>query len=312
MNDHHRIFLVRHGETEFNRAGRYQGQSDSPLTSKGIRQARRNGRALASLINGSADWRLVTSPLGRTLQTARLIGAEIGFDPSRIEVDERIQEIGFGWWEGLDRQTIEAREVGALDARRRDPWTFAMDGGETMAAVARRAEAWLEELDGNVIAVSHGVTGRIIRGLYLSLSRAQTLQLDQPQDIVFELCGRKISRHSPTGGPWPRRLKAGPIRVNPEQVTPARRPARLAGRCNHRCRADRHSRRISPTGRSSGAAPSLHGSHRSHPFCRACNQLRGLPCGVDTTPYGNGPCTSSQRVSPAIPKPNLMARGGAG
>ena len=195
MNDHHRIFLVRHGETEFNRAGRYQGQSDSPLTAKGIRQARRNGRALASLINGSADWRLVTSPLGRTLQTARLIGAEIGFDPSRIEVDERIQEIGFGWWEGLDRQTIEAREVGALDARRRDPWTFTMDGGETMAAVARRAEAWLEEQDGNVIAVSHGVTGRIIRGLYLSLSRAQTLQLDQPQDIVFELCGRKISRH---------------------------------------------------------------------------------------------------------------------
>ena len=195
MNDNHRILLIRHGETEFNRAGRYQGQSDSCLTSLGIRQARRNGQVVASLVGSGEEWRFVSSPLGRTLQTARLIGAEIGLDASRIELDERIQEIGFGRWEGLDRASIEARDAGALEARRRDPWNFAMEGGETMAAVARRAEAWLEGLEGNVIAVSHGTTGRILRGLYLGLSREQTLQLDQPQDIVFELGGGRIVRH---------------------------------------------------------------------------------------------------------------------
>ena len=64
-----------------------------------------------------------------------------------------------------------------------------------MADVARRVAGWLQELEGNVIAVSHGTTGRIIRGQYLGLTREQTLQLDQPQDIVFELCGSKIIRH---------------------------------------------------------------------------------------------------------------------
>ena len=195
MNDDLQMFLIRHGETEYNRVGRYQGQSDSSLTSLGIRQARRNGQVLASLVDRSKTWRIVASPLGRTVHTAQLISNEFGFDSSHIELDERIQEIGFGWWEGLDRQSIEAREPGAWDRRLSDHWNYAMEGGESMADVARRVAIWLRELEGNVIAVSHGTTGRIIRGQYLGLTREQTLQLDQPQDIVFELCGRKIIRH---------------------------------------------------------------------------------------------------------------------
>lgn len=195
MNSNPRVFLIRHGETEFNRVGRYQGQSDSSLTSLGIRQARRNGKVLASLVDRSQAWRIVASPLGRTLHTAHLITTEIGFDTSQIELDDRIQEIGFGCWEGLDRQSIEAREPGAWERRCSDHWNFAMEGGESMADVARRVAAWLQELEGNVIAVSHGTTGRIIRGQYLGLTREQTLQLDQPQDIVFELCGSEIIRH---------------------------------------------------------------------------------------------------------------------
>ena len=195
MSDKFHMFLIRHGETEYNRVGRYQGQCDSSLTSLGIRQARRNGQVLASLVDRSQPWRIVASPLGRTLHTAQLISTEIGFDASHIEFDERIQEIGFGWWEGLDRQSIEAREPGAWDRRLNDHWNYAMEGGESMADVARRVANWLRELEGNVIAVSHGTTGRIIRGQYLGLTREQTLQLDQPQDVAFELCGREIIRH---------------------------------------------------------------------------------------------------------------------
>lgn len=195
MNSNPRVFLIRHGETEFNRVGRYQGQSDSSLTSLGIRQARRNGKMLASLVDRSQAWRIVASPLGRTLHTAQLVSTEIGFDASQIELDERIQEIGFGWWEGLDRQSIEAREPGAWERRCSDHWNYAVQGGESMADVALRVATWLQELEGNVIAVSHGTTGRIIRGLYLGLTREQTLQLDQPQDIVFELCGNEVIRY---------------------------------------------------------------------------------------------------------------------
>ena len=195
MNRAHRLFLVRHGETEFNRVGRYQGQSDSPLTPRGVAQARRNGRTLSTLIGRRESWRVVASPLGRTMQTARLICHELGLDSGRIEPEERIQEIGFGVWEGLDRAAIDALDRDAWSRRLSDPWNHVMPGGESRAAVARRIAAWLEELEGNVIAVSHGTAGRILRGLYLGLAPEEVLAQDQPQDVVFELTEGQIIRH---------------------------------------------------------------------------------------------------------------------
>ena len=191
----HRLFLVRHGETEFNRIRRYQGQSNSPLTPKGVAQARRNGKTLAALIGRGESWRVVASPLGRTMQTARLICHELGLDSGQIEPEERIQEIGFGVWEGLDRAAIDALDRDAWSRRQSDPWHHVMPGGESKAAVARRIAAWLEELEGNVIAVSHGTAGRILRGLYLGLAPEEVLALDQPQDVVFELVEGQVFRH---------------------------------------------------------------------------------------------------------------------
>ncbi len=195
INRPHRLFLVRHGETEFNRIRRYQGQSDSPLTPRGVAQAKRNGKMLAAQIGRSESWRVVVSPLGRTMETARLICHELGLDAGRIEPEERIQEIGFGVWEGLDRAAINALDRDAWSRYRSDPWNYVMPDGESGTAVARRIATWLEELEGNVIAVSHGTAGRILRGLYLGLAREEIMAQDQPQDVVFELVKGQILRH---------------------------------------------------------------------------------------------------------------------
>ena len=70
-----------------------------------------------------------------------------------------------------------------------------MPGGESRAAVARRTAAWLEELEGSVIAVSHGTAGSLLRGLYLGLAPEEVMAQDQPQDVVFELVDGQILRH---------------------------------------------------------------------------------------------------------------------
>ena len=73
------IYLLRHGQTEFNAQGRLQGHVDSNLTEKGVNQARAMGRALSRLIDDPTEWRIAVSPLGRAQATAGLV-ADVGVE----------------------------------------------------------------------------------------------------------------------------------------------------------------------------------------------------------------------------------------
>src|SRR5712692_8153285 len=101
------IFLVRHGETEWNRARRYQGWSDSPLTERGIAQAKAIGHRLRALPE-AASAEIVASPIGRARRTAEIIAECLG-RTAPLRFDERLREISIGAWDGLDRREIRAR-----------------------------------------------------------------------------------------------------------------------------------------------------------------------------------------------------------
>ena len=188
------ICLVRHGQTEFNASGRIQGAKDSALTPLGVEQGRRLGRLLGSL--APPDARIIASPLGRTQHTARLIREEARL-AADIASDARLAEISLGDWDGMLKDDI--REIAPdYDAgERRWDWFFTAPKGESYATLTGRLGAWLEEaraLPGTTIAVSHGVAGRILRGLFLGLPREDALMLDIPQDACFRMHGGKIER----------------------------------------------------------------------------------------------------------------------
>lgn len=188
------IFLVRHGETEYNRQNRFNGRSDSPLTDIGIDEARRNGRILREQDEDTHDLRVVSSPLGRAVHTAELIGEEIGLPPTGIEVDSRLTEISFGVWEGLTIDEIQSRYPGEWDNRHRNMWTYAMPDGESYEMVARRVGAWLEDAQGRLLVVTHGAVDRVLRGLYAGLPENEICHLDEPQNVLFKLEGGAITR----------------------------------------------------------------------------------------------------------------------
>src|SRR5579864_3425707 len=98
------IFLVRHGETEWNRARRYQGWSDSPLTARGVAQAAAIGRGLAT-IPEAVGAAIVASPLGRARRTAEIIAECLQYK-APIRFDDRLREISLGSWDGLDRRQV--------------------------------------------------------------------------------------------------------------------------------------------------------------------------------------------------------------
>ncbi len=188
------LYLLRHGETEFNIEGRLQGQQDSPLTARGRAQARAHGALLKTLIAEPETWRVVASPLGRTMDTARLACAELGLPEAAIETDPRLKEIAFGDWEGLTWAEAEARHPDLWAARERDRWGFVVPGGESYEMVALRARAFLDEPRGNTIVVSHGATGRVLRGLYARLAPPEIKTLEQPQDALHRLTQGTIAR----------------------------------------------------------------------------------------------------------------------
>lgn len=191
-----KIFLVRHGETMWNRELRLQGHKDAPLTRAGVAQALRVGRALRDRVDGRADPHIVVSPLGRCRQTAALICEELGYDYRDCRFDDAIKEISWGVWEGLTRDEIEDRYPGEWGRRRARQWDYAPSGGESYAMLSRRAGAWLAALPagGTVIAIAHGGVGRAIRGVYAGLAADETMTLEQPQDAFFLLAAGGIAR----------------------------------------------------------------------------------------------------------------------
>lgn len=188
------IYLVRHGQTAFNAEGRLQGGMDSPLTALGIQQGQRLGRALAGVV--PKDSRIIASPLGRAQHTARLIREAGGFT-AEIETEARIAELQLGEWDGKLKLDIEHSSPDFDEGRRRWSWYFDAPGGTSFESISARISSWLDDarkFEAPTIVVSHGIASRVLRGLFLGLSREDTLKQDIPQDACFHLSDGKMRR----------------------------------------------------------------------------------------------------------------------
>lgn len=150
-----RVLLVRHGQSEWNAVGRWQGQADPPLSDVGRRQARSAARSLGALDA------VFASDLQRATETAAIIAGDLGVGP--VVVDPDLRERDAGEWSGLTRADIDERYPGYLDSApgfgpgqaRRPPGWEADDSVRDRAVRALRRIA-AEVGGGDVLAVTHG------------------------------------------------------------------------------------------------------------------------------------------------------------
>lgn len=190
------IYLLRHGETEFNAAGRYQGRVDSPLTPLGRAQAARAGATLAAALAGRPVPPLWVSPLGRAVATAEIVRAALDAPPP-IRLDPRLQEVGMGRWDGLTAEEIDAGWPGARKRHPKREWMFHGPEGEDLTALHTRLTAVLAEAAAlpDVILIGHGLTGRLLRGIHAGLSTAEVVRLDAVQgEVELLLPGGGLAR----------------------------------------------------------------------------------------------------------------------
>jgi probable phosphoglycerate mutase len=155
-----RVFLVRHGETEWSSTGKHTGRTDVPLTDHGRAQA----LALRAKLGDRTFARVLTSPLSRAHETCRLIGLADG-----AEIEPDLREWDYGVYEG--RRTVDVRESIA----RWTVWTHPIEGGEALGDVGARADrviARVGDADGDVALFGHGHQLRILAARWIGLEPA--------------------------------------------------------------------------------------------------------------------------------------------
>jgi broad specificity phosphatase PhoE len=172
-----RILLARHGQSEWNAEGRWQGHADPPLSSLGRHQA-----AAASRAVGSVD-AVVSSDLQRARHTAEIIADAIGVGP--VEIDARLRERDAGEWTGLTRAEIERDWPGALAEGHRPPG-FELDDDVIVRVLDAVHDLAARYDGGDVLAVAHG-------GVIRALER----HLGVETGLLPNLGGRWVEVHGP-------------------------------------------------------------------------------------------------------------------
>jgi broad specificity phosphatase PhoE len=165
-----RLIIIRHGETDYNIKGLFQGQLDSVLTERGIRQAEYTAERLKDTRMDA----IYASPLKRALATAEIVR---GGRDVPICVDERIQEIGCGHWEGLEVDRIKRDYAHGFENWTTRPHLHRIDGGETFREVFERASEFIRDVTDkhrgqSVVIVSHMVA-ILLMLLYLTDDRIE-------------------------------------------------------------------------------------------------------------------------------------------
>jgi len=157
---HARIFLVRHGATVLTAEDRFAGATDVELSDEGREQVRR----LAVRLRQENIAAIYASPLGRTVETARILAEPHGLE---VETRDGLREISHGRWEQMTRKEVDQAFPDEAAAWEKDPYTFAPVGGESGLAVTARALPVLMDIVrahpvSNVLVVSHKATIRLL------------------------------------------------------------------------------------------------------------------------------------------------------
>ena len=186
------VFVVRHGETEWNLIGKQQGHLDSPLTETGVRQARR----LADGLVGRGIDSIFASDLGRAAETAKIISSKLRIS---IKTDLRLRERHLGLMQGLTKDEFKKTHPSEWVAFSSGDPDYRFPGGESARERFERNVACIEELARNndgrtILVVAHGGV------LYSIFHHATGIPLSEPR--MFSLMNAAINRFSFIDDSW--------------------------------------------------------------------------------------------------------------
>lgn len=184
------VYVARHGETEWNRAGRMQGRLGAPLTERGHAQA----RALARFAARVGVRHVIASPLARALDTARYTVEALACPLSPCDA---LMELDFGDCTGFTEADIAERYPTLRREREADKWRHRWPGGESYADASARVARAFEQgaLPGEpgTLIVAHQALNRVLSRYLAGAAESAVLAMAQPSTVVLRFEGREVS-----------------------------------------------------------------------------------------------------------------------
>lgn len=190
-----RLFVIRHGETDFSRERRFAGARDVPLSARGRLQS----EAVAAALTGEPLAAVYTSPLERARASAELIAKPHGLEP---RIAPAFREMGFGEWEGLLHDELASRSPSEATGWRQSPHLAMPPGGERLADVTARVQEAVARLrdehpGATVALVTHAIVTRLVVLQALGLGPERLWSVDaSPAGITeIEYQGAWVTMH---------------------------------------------------------------------------------------------------------------------
>lgn len=184
------LYVIRHGQTDWNAERRLQGQKDIDLNVIGREQARQNGVDLGKLLafeNQPFDF--VASPLRRTRETMEIAREAMGVPPKDYRTDERLVEVSFGAWEGFTLKELKITEPERLAERKAGKWDFIPPGedAESYEILSWRVGSWLTSVEQPTVCVSHGGVIRTLFRLIGDVAKEEAAEIPIHQDQILKV-----------------------------------------------------------------------------------------------------------------------------
>ncbi len=215
------IFIIRHGQTEWNLARRMQGRLDSPLTHTGMEQAHSHGELLKGLGRVEA---MFVSPSGRARETAYIINSYVR---APVSFEDALLERDVGLWSGLTVDELEDAFPQAWRSRMEDPFNHRPPEGESLADMDARCAGFLDSVLASpaesIALVTHQVMSRVILGRLLGLNPQETVQVIHPNEALYRVTAAdtlEVSYFVEGRGPFGGLLRRG----DGETIPPLNRP----------------------------------------------------------------------------------------
>lgn len=187
------LYLIRHGQTDWNAKGRLQGQVDVPMNALGISQVEGNAKKLMDLAGDPSQFDFVASPINRARETMHIVRKTLGLPSADYQLDDRLKELNYG---DFSRHTWdELRQSRPQDVMDRfdHSWDYVIPQGECYAMLSKRVLSWFHELEHDTIVAAHAGVSRVLQGHFAECPYNFVAFLEAPQDRILVIKGDKVS-----------------------------------------------------------------------------------------------------------------------